>query len=122
MVKRLCHAVLIALVMQLTGIAGICAPARTSAEHDCCTPSEQNHPRTPQRAVPECCLVTAIQERRSTSQTQSTSEDVTPKLQLTDRVSAQPPVYRPFGIYHQNVTHPVSPPISPLRQSCLLLI
>ena len=120
--KRLCHAVLIALVMQLTGVAGICTPAQASAEHDCCTPSEQSHPRTPQRTVPECCLVTAIQERRLTSQTESTSEDATPKLQLTDRVSAQVPPYQPGAIIRQRVNHPVSPPLSPLRQSCLLLI
>lgn len=120
--KRLGHVVLVALVIQLTGMLGICAPARASAEHDCCTPSEQNHSRTPQRTVPECCLVTAIQERRSTSQTQSTSEDATPKLQLTDRVSAQPPAYQPATIIRQRVNYPVSPPLSPLRQSCLLLI
>ena len=122
MMKRLGYVVLMALVLQLTGIAGICAPTQTPAAHDCCAPSEQNRPVAPQRTVPECCFVTAFHQHGSIGQTQSTSENAAQELLVAERSSAPPPVYRPSALFRHGVTHPVSPPISPLRQSCLLLI
>ncbi len=120
--KRLGYVVLMALVMQLTGVAGLCAPTQTPAEHDCCTPPEQNRPVAPQRTVPECCLVTVFHEQVSTGQTKSTSESAPQEMLVVERAPAQPAVYRPSAIFRQSNTHPVSPPISTLRQSCLLLI
>jgi hypothetical protein len=120
--KRLGYSILVALVMQLTGIAGLCAPPQTPAEHDCCTPSEQDRPVAPQRTVPECCLVTVFHEQVSTGQTKPASESASQEMLVVERAPAQPPVYRLSAIYRQNVSHPVSPPISPLRQTCLLLI
>ena len=122
MMRRLSYIVLVALVLQLTGIAGICASTQTPAAHDCCTPSEQSRPVSPQTTVPECCFVSAFREHGSIGQTQSTSENAAQELLVAERAPAQPPVYRPSFIHRQLVTHPVSPPISPLRQSCLLLI
>lgn len=122
MMKRLSHVVLMALVMQLTGIAGICAPAQAPAAHDCCTPSGQNRPVSPQTTVPECCFVTAFHQHGSIGQTQSNSETAAQELLVVERAPAQPPVYRPSALFRHGVTHPVSPPVSPLRQSCLLLI
>lgn len=122
MMKRLGHVVLMALVLQLTGIAGICAPTQTPSAHDCCAPSEQNRPVTPQRTLPECCFVTVFHEQVSTGQIKSTSEIAAQELLVGARAPAQPPVYRPSALFRHGVTHPVSPPISPLRQSCLLLI
>ena len=120
--KRLAHIVLMALVLQFTGIAGICAPAQTPAAHDCCAPSEQKHPVTPQRTVPECCFVTAFHQQGSIGQTQTTSESAAQELLVADLAPVQPAVYQPSAFYRQSITHPVSPPISPLQHSCLLLI
>ena len=120
--KRLGHVVLMALVIQLTGMVGLCAPAQAPSEHDCCPPSEQSRPVTPQSNVPQCCLVTAFHERKSVGQTQSTSEDATPNVQVAERADLKPALYRPAATWVQRASHPVSPPLSPLKQSCLLLI
>jgi len=120
--KRLGHVVLMALVIQLTGMVGLCAPVQAPAEHDCCTPPEQNRPVTPQRTVPQCCLVTAFHERKSIGQTQSVSEDAAPELQPAGRTSLKPELYRPAATWVQRAGHPVSPPLGPLSQSCILLI
>ncbi len=122
MMKRLGHVVLMALVMQLTGIAGLCAPAQTPAAHDCCAPSEQSSPVAPKRTVPECCFVTAFHEQVSSGQTRTNSGSAAREMLVAECAPAPPAVYRPSAIYRQRIAHPVSPPISPLRQSCLLLI
>jgi hypothetical protein len=120
--KRLAHVVLMALVLQFTGIAGICAPTQTPAAHDCCTTPGQSRPVSPPTTVPECCFVTAFHQQGSIGQTQSTSQDAAQELLVAEPAPAQPAVYQPSAFYRQSVTHPVSPPINPLRQSCLLLI
>ena len=118
--KRFGHLVLLALVLQLTGVAGVCAPAQPTAGHDCCTPSEQ---RAPAKNTPECCYVSAFREQGSVGQTKSESENLVPDLALAERLPAPSAIapehnFLPIG----QVTHPVSPPITPLQQTCLLLI
>jgi hypothetical protein len=120
--KRLTHLVLLSLVLQFTGMAGICAPTQTPAAHDCCTPSESKAPVRPQTTVPECCFVTAFHEQGTMGQTASNSQDATPDLQLAQRGSAEPALAQTFRFDREVITHPVSPPLSPLKQSCLLLI
>lgn len=120
--KRLTHLVLLALVMQFSGMAGLCVPAQAPAAHDCCTPSEQKVPARPQTTVPECCFVTAFHEQGSMGQTASTSQDATPDLQLAQRGPVELTVAQTFRFGREVITHPVSPPLSPLKQSCLLLI
>jgi hypothetical protein len=120
--RRLAQLVLLALVMQFTGMAGFCAPPQAPAAHDCCTPSSEKDQAHPQTTMPECCFVTAFHEQGSLGQRQTTSEDVAPDVQLAPRRPLQP-IPAPNAHFDRTILeHPVSPPFDPLKQSCLLLI
>jgi len=122
-VKRFGHLVLVALVLQLTGVVRVCAPDQPMAAHDCCAPPDQKSSAPSASSVPECCFMSAVRERGSLAPAKVASEHVTqvsqatrqsplPAIALSERSSA--------GLWR--VSHPVSPPISPLFQTCLLLI
>ena len=113
---------LMVLVLQLTGMAGVCAPtAPAKAEHDCCTPAQKKAPA--RTTSPECCSVALFREHGSLVQTKVTTEHVTkdsPAVEYSPLPAlTSPERYTSRGWW---VAHPVSPPITPLRQTCLLLI
>jgi hypothetical protein len=118
--KRLTQLVLLALVMQFTGMAGLCAPTQAPAEHDCCAP--ESTPVRPQTTMPECCFVTAFHEQGSLGQRQTTSEEGAPDIALVPRTPSAPELTHIRQFAPSTSEHPESPPISPLKQSCLLLI
>ena len=124
--KRSVHIVLVALVLQLSGVLGVCAPltnTASKAEHDCCTPPAQKAPSRETAPIPYCCLVATFHEQGSIGQTKPTSENTTQDLAVAKRTPAPLNfVSRRDASERWLVAHPVSPPVSPLRQTCLLLI
>ena len=123
LMKRLGHVVLMVLVLQLTGVAGLCAPVAPKAEHDCCVPSQEKSPARTTSPVPECCFVSAFREHGSLAQTKATTEHVTqdsPAAEYSPLPLLTSPARYTAGRWW--VAHPVSPPITPLRQTCLLLV
>jgi hypothetical protein len=113
--------VLMVSVLQLTGMAGVCAPMPLRAGHDCCTPAQE---KVPSRTTsPECCFVSAFREHGSLVQTKVTTEHVTkdsPAAEYSPLPVLTSPVRYTAGRW--GGAHAVSPPITPLRQTCLLLI
>ena len=126
--KRSVHITLVALVLQLTGVVGVCTPltnAASKAAHDCCTPPGQKAPPRATAPIPECCLIATLRERGSIGQIKPTSEKAAADLAMEEHAPASLR-FTPRGDAAEGwlVAHPVSPPppVSPLQQSCLLLI
>lgn len=113
--------VLLVSVLQLAGMAGVCAPAPRGTGHDCCTPAQE---KVPSRTTsPECCVVSAFREHGSLVQAKATTEHVTkdsPAAEYSPLPVLTAPVRYTTGRWW--VAHPVSPPITPLLQTCLLLV
>ena len=120
--KRMGHIVLLALVIQITGVLGVCSPSQPEAAHDCCAPSETGVPISQPASAPDCCLVSAVREHGSVIPTKSESGNAALELTLAARHIAEPNFQVRFSAKAHIFAHPVSPPISPLKQSCLLLI
>ncbi len=108
------------LTLTLSGLRGWCAP-RTRSAHDCC-------PRTPQAPVsspaplPDCCFVSALRAQIAVEQVKTGKEAI--------QAMAQARKGRAFGLEPKVISRPVDlralsnpvSPLSPLLQTCLLLI
>jgi hypothetical protein len=121
-VKRLAVILFAVLVLQLTGLRGICSPPpQLPQDHDCC-PAEGGAP-APSSQLPECCLVTSVRQHGAVVQkTAESADSVQTHLPAS---GATPLAVRPATVHQGTVQTPrlePSPPISPLHQTCLLLI
>lgn len=119
--KRYSVILFAALVLQLTGLRGICTPPEAS-EHDCC-PSEESAP-PPSTKLPECCLVTNVRLHDSAARATEKTPTVVDSLDAAASSPTLLPVPREAeGRRWFLAALPApSPPISPLLQTCLLLI
>lgn len=120
-VKRLTYVLLSAFLLHLSGLRLLCLPA-ASPRHDCC-PANQESPSPRAPTVPECCLASTARYQGSIAQTATSNDTLNAPLYvesaavlgLLPKLVSRSPVSAPF-------TQPHPPPLSPLLQTCLLLI
>lgn len=119
--KRYSAILFAVLVLQLMGLRGICTPPEPS-QHDCC-PAEENAPPTSSK-LPECCVVTIVRLHDSAARATARTPTVMDSLDAAVPSSALLPVpWEAEGRRWFLAALPApSPPISPLLQTCLLLI
>ena len=119
--RRIAYLLLAVSLVQLSGLTTVCAPCRTQT-HPCCPmPVKTRLPGS--SSLPNCCVsyilncLGSISEAgkayaasRYTAQSAQAPVDVAAPLAAIDR-----PLLK-------HVSLPISPPLTPLSQSCLLLI
>lgn len=119
--KRVAFILVMGLLVQWSGVRAWCSPGYAGA-HDCCLPTHERPAHNPS-PVPDCCRVSPASDPPLVSQPTAANElaraalenggHVVPGLVLPPAVT---PVTRPA------LFQPVSPPLSPLQRTCLLLI
>jgi len=120
-VRRLACFLVVVVLLQLSGLRAVCVPP-PERPHPCCPIGEK--PTLPNRSsLPDCCLISVLNYQGSISEVQSSDRysELTAEL---GRVSLPCPVpLEVSGAPERQVSLPsVSPPLSPLQQSCLLLV
>jgi hypothetical protein len=120
-VRRGVYFLLVVFLVQLSGLRGVCVPSRPQT-HRCC-PMSGNTTLPNSSSLPDCCKGSilnyqgSITERRNTNYpseytAQSAAVSVSSVVPLVAISTPVPRVVLPSA----------SPPLSPLSQSCLLLI
>jgi len=120
-VRRSVYFLLVVFLVQLSGLSGLCVPNRPQT-HACC-PSSPKPSLPSSSSLPDCCISSllnyqgSITERRNTDRpSEYTAQSATVSVpSAVSLVAINTPVLR-------LVLPSVSPPLSPLSQSCLLLI
>ena len=115
------YILLAVLLAQLSGLRALCVPGRGQT-HACC-PMGAKTKLPKSSSLPECCLASLLNYQGSVTETRSPVDKSTITAQSgTVSVPSKltPAVTRPR--VRQIVLPSVSPPLSPLAQSCLLLI
>lgn len=119
--KRVAYILVIGLSIQWSGVRVACAPACAKA-HDCCPPTHERPAHNP-LPVPGCCRVCPASDPNLIAQPAATNELAGAALEDGGRVVLGlllPPAATPVTRVAR--FQPISPPLSPLRQTCLLLI
>jgi len=120
-VRRGVYILLVVFLVQLSGLRALCLPSH-SQTHACCPMGAKTTlPNSP--SLPECCLTSLLNYQASITETQNAVD----KSELTAQSGTVsiPPKVHPFVTRTQvrQIALPsISPPLSPLAQSCLLLI
>jgi hypothetical protein len=119
--RRGVYFLLVVSLVQLSGLTAVCAPCHRQT-HPCCPmPDKTRLPNS--SSLPECCVSYILNCQGSTTEARNihTPSEYTAQSAAALVRSAAPlvAVNRPVL---QHVSLPISPPVSPLSQSCLLLI
>jgi len=119
--RRLVYLLLAVCLVQLSGLTTVCAPCRTQT-HPCCPmPEKARLPNS--SSLPTCCLSYILNCQGSITEAGKThfATEYTAQSAAVRVASALPSIEfnRALPKY---VSAPISPPLSPLSQSCLLLI
>jgi len=119
--KRFTYILLVVVLAQFLGLKGLCAPA-APASHDCCPPGQEK-PAPSSSPLPDCCVATAARDQGGVAETRTGNQSVGATIQVVEHTLPRlvPPAHVPRRGW-LSFAHPVSPPISPLLQTCLLLI
>lgn len=119
--RRVAFLLLAVLVLQLSGLRGLCAPL-TKPMHDCC-PAPQRKSLPSPAALPDCCRVAALGYQASVCELRTANEqsDSISSIVKVPAVGVAPAILAAAPDWSET-SHPVSPPLSPLLQTCLLLI
>jgi len=119
--KRFTYILLVVVLAQFLGVKGLCAPA-SQPTHDCCPPGQQK-PTQSSTPLPDCCIATAARDQGGVAETRTGNQSVSAPIQVVKYRLARlaPPTHIPRRGW-VSFSHPISPPISPLLQTCLLLI
>ena len=120
-VKKSAYLILAVFLLQLSGLGVMCAP-RTASHHACCPGPEEPSPVNPS-SLPDCCLVSLLNCQGSIAEAVSPSNNshAVPAMASTPAVGLRPVLARsPYA--RRPLSHSTSPPLSPLLQTCLLLI
>ena len=119
--RRLTYILLAVLLLQFSGLREFCF-ARPSASHGCC-PAPKSKPLPASSQLPDCCLAMALTVQGSVAEVISAAgHSVTLQSIETNRAtdSIPPRVDRqPERLSSSGLT---LPPLTPLLQTCLLLI
>lgn len=119
--KPLGYILLAALVLQLPAVRGLCAPL-TGNNHACCPTAQRDSVPNPS-PLPDCCLVALLRDESSIAEVGAALEAVNATAQGVGAVVLPP--LRPAvtdPLVSLRIFQPVSPPLTPLLQTCLLLI
>jgi hypothetical protein len=119
--RRLTYILLGVLLLQFSGLRELCF-SRPCPSHDCC-PAPKGKSLPGRSAVPECCLAMALTLQGSVAEvTRGTDHAITLQPIETNRATDLiPPLVerRPERLTSSGLT---LPPLTPLLQTCLLLI
>jgi len=120
--KRFAYLLLAVILSQLSGLGMMCAP-RTASRHSCCTTPEERSPVN-RSSLPDCCLVSLLNYQGSITEVQGPRFDShSARVIAKTPAVALPPEVSPFNADRRPSLHSsLSPPLSPLLQTCLLLI
>jgi hypothetical protein len=119
--RRSAYLLLVALLVQLTGLRALCVPSHPQS-HACCPMSTKT--KTPSSSsLPACCVNSLLNFQGSITETQNAgrSSEYTAQSGEISHPSAAPLVAISAPVRH-HVLPSIFPPRSPLSQSCLLLI
>jgi len=119
--KRITYVLLVVVLAQFLGLKGLCSSASQPA-HDCCPPS-QERPAESSSPLPDCCVATAAREQGAIAETRTGAVPVGEAVKIEGHTLPRlaPPSPSPLRGWVAFL-QPVSPPLSPLLQTCLLLI
>ena len=119
--KRITYLLLVVVLVQVTGAGSLCAPP-AGASHDCCNPT----PTTPAPApasLPDCCLVAVPQEQNFATPQRGADNlvptNLQPEVAVISAIALSLALSPRFSRALDGLT---PPPLSPLRQSCQILI
>jgi hypothetical protein len=120
-VKRLTYILVAAVGLQLSGLTVLCAPTPGCAD-DCCTPVQQRSAHDPSPVAP-CCVVSVARTQAAMTSTRAASEWASAVVRVSERLVPGPDPQPAFNLLNSKAfLHPISPPLNPLFQTCLLLI
>jgi hypothetical protein len=119
--RRLTYILLGVLLLQFSGLREVCF-ARPCASHDCC-PAPKGKSLPSRSSLPDCCLAMALTLQSSVAEV-ATGADHSVTLQpieMNPATDLVPPLVerRPERLTSSGLT---LPPLTPLLQTCLLLI
>ena len=119
--KVLASVLLMVLAFELSAAGGVCARFMHRA-HDCCS-SSQEAPALPSSSQPVCCMASLVVDNNLVSETEGSRSLIAPALD-SPIVPSQLPHFTEVnaGVPSHPLAQAIPPPLSPLRQSCLLLI
>jgi hypothetical protein len=120
-VRRAVYLLLAIFVVQLSGLRAVCVPTHRET-HACCPTGTGTTPPS-SSSVPDCCVSSLLNYQGSITETRNINRpsECTAQSGAVSIPSAEPLVAI-IAPALQQVLHPISPPLSPLSQSCLLLI
>ena len=119
--RRSVYILLAVFLVQVSGLRVLCAPSRTHTENCCPDCGKSSPPRS--ASLPECCIGSILYDQGSVTETPNSSDS--PETAAHFAITPASPLAVWAAIYtplRQSVLPSVSPPLSPLAQSCLLLI
>ncbi len=120
-VRRGVYLLLTVFLVQLSGLRALCVPSHRQT-HACCPISTKTTP-TSSSSVPDCCLISILNYQGSITETQNSVGQSELRTQsVTVAVPSAAPLVAISAPVRQLVLTSISPPLSPLSQSCLLLI
>jgi len=119
--RRTVYSLLVVFLVQLSGLTTVCQPCR-GRTHPCCPmPDKTSLPYS--SSLPDCCVNYILNCQASITEARDTRS---PSEYTAQSAAAQVRPVVPFVTINrsvlQHVSLPISPPLSPLAQSCLLLI
>ena len=120
--RRFTYIVVVAAAVHLSGLRALCVRSVAPA-HECCPQTHSERSDTSSASLPNCCVVSALWFEGSVAEVRSNKDAAstgayayqTPVLGVMPKVVPNPISPRAFS-------NPTSPPLSPLLQTCLLLI
>jgi len=120
-VRRGVYILLVVFLVQLSGLRTLCVPSHCSS-HPCCPMSTNTTPPS-SSSLPPCCVNFLLDYHGSITETQNAghSSEYTGQLGEISHPSAVPLVSAGAPV-RQHLLPSISPPLSPLSQSCRLLI
>jgi hypothetical protein len=121
LLRQVTYILVTAVLTHLSGLRACCAPP-PGPSHGCCAPEKQGVPRR-SVPVPDCCRVSPATDQTAAAQSEDGSDRASQVAQSAQHivpVFVLPLVFAPAN--PDALSHPVSPPLSPLLQTCLLLI
>ena len=118
--RRAVYLLLAVSLVQLSGATAVCMPCHGQT-HPCCPMQEKT--RLPNSSsLPDCCVSYILTCQGSISEARDARSPSEYTAQSAAAVRSAVPFVAINRSLAQHVSLPISPPLSPLSQSCLLLI
>ncbi len=119
--RRWVYVLVIMFVLQLSGLRTFCVSSRET-RHPCC-PVKTQHSLPNRTSLPDCCLISVLNYQGSITEVRSSDlhSELTFELATVSSPSILPVEARRASLWRLALPT-VSPPLSPLSQTCLLLI